>query len=243
MKLILNYSGLAIVICLFLQSCKKEEIKIYQDDPGIYITTPTYSYSFTENIGATSKLIYLSVKLSGTVTNYDRIFKIETVNDAETTAQPDWFEIKEGTLPKNSIDGKVAILLKRNMTVDTSIVKLKVKLVGSNELDPMLAPTALISWTGKIIQPVNWNWLRWYFGTPFSTGWYLFMIEAAGVTSFPYSPTLSPADPVTWWWGSGEISAYSLKVKDALNKYNLAHPGNELRHNDGPNVGQLVTMP
>ena len=143
------------------------------------------------------------------------------------------------------MDGRVALLLKRNTTVDTSIVKLRVKLIGSDELDPLLNTIVDVNWTGKIIQPVNWASLKFYFGTPFSTGWYLFMIQAAGVTNFPYThiAALKATDPAYWWWGSGEISAYAQKVKEALNKYNLEHPGNELRHNDGPNVGQLVTMP
>jgi len=246
MKHIEKYCSLILTMSMILISCKKEEIKIYQDDAGVYFTTPTYSYSFTENVGATTKLIYLPVKLSGNVKDYDRTFKIEAVNDAATTAQADWYEIKQGELPKNSFEGKVAVLLKRNVTIDTSVVNLKVKLVGSDNLDPLLAPNVVISWTAKIIQPVNWTpGLRFYFGTPFSTGWYLFMLNAAGVTSFPYttSAALKASDPAAWWWGAGEISAYSLKVKDALNKYNLEHPGNELRHNDGPNVGQLVTMP
>jgi hypothetical protein len=245
MKKIRNYSCLTIVICLIFLSCKKEEIKTYEEDPGIYFTTPTYNYSFTENVGASSKLIYLTVKLSGNVKDYDRTFKIEAVNDAETTAQADLYEIQHGVLPKNSFDGKVAVLLKRNVTVDTSIVNLKVKLIGSADLDPLLAPTALISWTGKIIQPVNWSSLRFYFGTPFSTGWYTFMLQSAGVSSFPYttSASLKATDPAYWWWGIGQMYAYGNKVKEALNKYNLEHPGNELRHNDGPNVGQLVAMP
>ena len=144
------------------------------------------------------------------------------------------------------MDGRVALLLKRNTTVDTSIVKLRVKLIGSDELDPLLNTILDISWTGKIIQPANWTpGLRFYFGTPFSTGWYLFMLQAAGVSSFPYttSAALKATDPAYYWWGAGEISAYAQKVKEALNKYNLEHPGNELRHNDGPSVGQLVTMP
>jgi hypothetical protein len=245
MKCLLKYSSLMTVITLMLSSCKKEEIKVYQDDAGVYFTTPTYSYSFTENIGATTKLIYLPVKLSGNVKDYDRTFKIEAVNDSVTTATSDLYEIQQGILPKNSFEGKVAVLLKRNTTVDTSIVNLKVKLVGSDNLDPLLAPNVVISWTGKIIQPVNWSSLRFYFGTPFSTGWYTFMLEAAGVTFFPYTTnaTLKASDPAFWWWGTGQIYAYGTKVRDALNKYNLAHPGNELKHNDGPNAGQLVTMP
>lgn len=245
MKRILKYSSLVMGLALMLQSCKKEELKIYQDDPGVYFATSTYNYSFTEDIGATTRLIYLPVKLSGNAKDVDRSFKIEVVNDTNTTARPDWYEIKEGILPKNSFEGKVGVLLKKNTTVDTSIVKLNVKLVGSGDLAPLLAPNVVISWTGKIIQPPNWASLRFYFGTPFSTGWYLFMLEAAGVTAFRYThiAALKATDPAYWSWSAEEIKAYGLKVKDALNKYNLAHPGDELKHNDGANIGQLVTMP
>lgn len=240
MKYLMKYSSLIVVILL---SCKKQEIKTYQDDPGVYFTTPTYAYSFTEDIDATSKTIYLPIKLSGNKQEFDRSFKVQVVNDTNTTVQSDLYEIKEGELLKNSFDGRVPVVLKRNILVDTSIVKLRVKLVGSADLDPMLNQIMDISWTGKIIQPVNWKWLRFYFGTPFSTGWYKFMLQAAGVTSFPYDGTLSKTDPVTWWWTAAMIQAHALKVKEALIKYNADHPGNELKHNDGPNAGQLVVMP
>jgi len=239
-------NNLLVAVCaasLLLASCQKAEIKLYQDDPGVYFTTPTYEYSFTENVNATSKTIYLPVKLSGMLADQVRTFSIEAIADSVTTAQNDWYEIKPGEVLANSIDGRIPVVLKRNTTVDTSVVKLLVKITGSTELDPLFTKTLTVSWTGKIIQPVNWKWLKYYFGTPFSTGWYTFMLENAGVPSFPYDGTLSKTDPITWWWSAGQVTAYALKVKEALIKYNAAHPGNELRHNDGPNAGQLVTMP
>jgi len=231
------------MVPLMFSACQKEEIMLYEDDPGIYFTLPTYSYSFTENAGAQTKTIYLPVKLSGSIKDYDRVFDIEAVYDDKTTVTNAIFEIKQGVVPKNSFDGSVAVVLKRNTTVDTSIVNLNVKLIGSNELKPQMAKTLQVSWTGKIIQPVNWNWLRYYFGTPFSTGWYTFILREAGVSSLPYSGTLSKTDPVTWWMSSGQLIAYALKVKEALIKYNALHPGDELKHNDGTYVGQIVTMP
>ena len=234
---------LSMFMIISLLSCTKEGLKMYEDDPGVYFTTPTYSYSFTENINATTKTIYLPIKLSGQKSAVDRTFEVSVVSDSVTTAQTDWFDIQPGELPKNSFDGRVPVILKRNATVDTSIVKLMVKLKGSTELDPLFTQTLVISWTGKIIEPVNWRWLRYYFGTPFSTGWYTFMLQNAGVSSFPYDGTLSKTDPITWWWSANQVTAYALKVKEALMKYNAANPGNELKHNDGPYAGQLVTMP
>lgn len=232
------------ILFIVFNACKKQEVTSYQDDPGIYFTIPTYSYSFLDDIGAQTKTIYLPVALSGNAKDVDRKFKVEVVNDTNTNVTSDMYEIKEGELLKGSFNGRVPIVLKRNQAVEESLVKLKVKLVGSPELDPLMNQTVQITWTGKIIQPVNWSsWLKYYFGTPFSTNWYLFILKEAGVSSLPYHGTLAKTDPVTWWMSAGQVQAYALKVKEALNKYNFEHPGNELRHEDGTSKGQLVTMP
>lgn len=243
MKNLKKYKLLLYIIPFLFSACKKDNIEVYQDDPGIYFSLPSYSYSFTENAGAQTKTIYLPVKLSGSTKDYDRVFDVEVVNDKNTTAASSLFQINKGVVLKNSFDGSVAIILKRNTIVDTSVVYLNVKLIGSNELDPLMTKTLQVSWTGKIIQPVNWTWLRYYFGTPFSTGWYTYMLKEAGVPLLPYHGTLSKTDPVTWWMSAAQVVAYALKVKEALIKYNAAHPGDELKHNDGPYAGQLVTMP
>ena len=237
-------------ICLILfitgviASCNKEEIGLYQDDPNIYFTTLTYTYSFLDDIGATEKTIYLYVRLSGMTQNHDRSFEIEPILDTTTTAKSDWYVIGEGLLPAGAIDGRVPITLRKNEVVDTSNVVLRVRLKADNQMAPILTTVSTITWTGQIIQPSNWSsWLRYYFGTPFSTGWFLFICEVTGRTSFPYHGTLAASDPETWWMSAGELQAWAQMVKEALNAYNAENPGNELRHNDGASAGQLVQMP
>ncbi|MGE7774830.1 DUF4843 domain-containing protein [Chitinophaga sp. NPDC101104] len=231
-------------ICL-LFACKKSQVQTYSDEaPAIYFTLTNYSYSFMDDLDSTSRLIYLPVKLSGSLKDEDRAFTMEPVNDTNTTAEPDWYEIRQGYLPKNSVNGVVPIVLKRNATVDTSLVRLRLKLKPGSALDTMPNASVQVVWTGKIIQPVNWaRWLRYYFGTPFSTGWYKFIIEATGRSSFPYEPILARTDPATWWMSAGQIQAYALQVKEALQAYNAAHPDSPLRHNDGQYKGELVSMP
>lgn len=244
MKQTIKHIVLLCIVSIIFSACKKQDISSYKEDPGIYFTVPTYSYSFIEDIGAQTKTIYLPVALSGNAKDFDRTFKVEVVNDTNTNVTPDLYEIKPGELLKGSFGGRVPIVLKRNQTVEDSFVKLKVKLTGSSELDPLMTQTVQITWTGKIIQPVNWSsWLKYYFGTPFSVNWYLFVLKEAGVPSLPYHPTLAKTDPITWWMSAGQVQAYAIKVKEALNKYNAAHPGNELRYEDGTSKGQLVTMP
>ncbi|WP_212005094.1 DUF4843 domain-containing protein [Chitinophaga sp. HK235] len=235
---------IALVGIMLITACKKEQIKLYQDtDPSLYFTLNTYSYSFMTDLDSTSKVIYLPVKLSGALKDADRSFNVQVINDTNTTANKDWYELKTGTLPKNSVDGTIPIVLKRNALIDTTIIKLKLSLTPSSALDTMPSATIQISWTGKIIQPINWNWLRYYFGTPFSTAWYKFIIKATGKSSFPYSPTLAKTDPVTWWMSTAQIQAYSLQVKEVLQAYNAAHPDSPLTHDDGLYKGQLVSMP
>ncbi|SMD07412.1 DUF4843 domain-containing protein [Pedobacter nyackensis] len=237
------FFSLSFLVLLLLAACQKEELEIYKDESPSLYGLSGYSYSFIEDLTAQSKTIYLTVRLSGELKGYDRSFKVEPVFDNTTTAKPEWFEIKEGVLPKNSTEGRVAIVLKRNMTVDTSLVDLNLQLLPSKELGTMLGTRSKVTWTAKIIQPVNWNqWLRYYLGVPFSTGWYKFVMQVTGRTSFPYNPSLSGADPVTWWMGAGEIQALGLKVKEALIKYNLEHPNDPFVHDDGPSKGLPVTL-
>jgi hypothetical protein len=131
MKHLAKHYVFLVGIILLVSACKKEEISSYTDDPGIYFTTSTYAYSFTEDIGAESKTIYLPVALSGNAKDVDRHFKIEVVNDTNTNVTSDLYEIQQGDLLKNSFNGRVAVVLKRNASVENSIVKLKVRLSES----------------------------------------------------------------------------------------------------------------
>lgn len=241
-----NITGIftALAGLVLITACSKEKLRVYEDKaPALYFTSPTYSYSFMTDMDSTSKVIYLPVRLSGALNDQDRKFSVEIVNDTNTTALKEWFEIRDGWLPKNAINGSIAIVLKRNVTIDTSIIKLKLRLAPSSVLDTVPNSNIQITWTGKIIQPVNWRWLRFYFGTPFSTRWYKFMVDVTGQQSFPYDPTLAASDPKTWWMSAAQIQAYGLQVKEALQKYNIEHPTDPLRHDDGTYKNELVSMP
>ncbi|SKB39977.1 protein of unknown function [Sphingobacterium nematocida] len=231
---------LSLFILALLGACKKEELKIYIDESPSLYGLSGYSYSFIEDMEAQSKTIFLTARLSGEPKDYDREFKVEAIFDSTTTAKPEWFEIQEGTLPKNSTEAQIPIVLKRNTTVDTSLVDLNVHIVPSEDLGTMLNTRSKITWTAKIIQPVNWRWMRFYLGADFSTGWYKFLIEVTGRTSFPFDPT--QADKETWWMSTGEVQALGLKAKEALIKYNMEHPGEPFTHNDGPKKGLPVVF-
>lgn len=241
------FIAIGTFITLIMVACQKEELPLYQDTaPALYMGLTTYSYSFIDDKDAQTKTIYLPVKLSGEMKDYDRSFKMKAVYDSTTTAKTEWFEVQEGTLPKNSVDGTIPVVLKRNITVDTSLVNIVLELVPSDDLGIMLNTKARVTWTGKIIQPANWSWMRYYLGADFSTGWYEYIMEVTGRTSFPYFPT--NADKETWWMSAGEIQGWGLMVKEALNEYNIKlqqqYPDRDTAfvHTDGPKKGLPVVF-
>lgn len=250
-KLLQPLAILALLLPLLFTACKKQELKLYEDiDPALRLGLFTYSYSFIEDLDSTTKLIKIPVVLSGMMRDYDRIVKMEIVEDTSNTAEPNWIEIKEGKLPKNSLQGEIPIVLKRNAYLEKNMAKIKVRLLPGDGLSVRGWSQVDISWTSQIIKPSNWDsWLRYYFGTPFSTAYYKFIVEVTGRTSFPYHGTLNKTDPVTWWMGSGQVQAYGLQIKDALRKYNrelktaTGNMDTVFVHDDGPYKGLAVTLP
>lgn len=226
---------MALMLPLLLNSCKKQELKIYEDtDPGIRLGTFTYNYSFIQDLEAETKTIYIPVHLSGMMRDYDRKLLMEIVDDSTTTAEPEWIEIQEGILPKNSIKGEIPIVLKRTAYLDTASATIKLRILPSDGLSIRGWSQVDIKWTSKIIQPQNWmSFLRFYFGIPFSTAYFKFIVDVTGQTNFD----------------SGPIQAYSLQVKDELIKYNkqlkkdTGNPDTVLVHDDGIYKGSAVTLP
>ncbi len=143
----------------------------------------------------------------------------------------------------NEYSGYVEVEIYKDERLNDSIYQVALE-IQPNENFPEVRlnkKTMILSFTNKVIQPANWRWLRWYFGTPFSTRWWTFICEATGRTSLPYFPT--EADKETWWMSVGEVIAYQTITRLALEEYNAKHPNDPLTHDDGDYAGQKIEMP
>ena len=233
---LLSWAGLA--------ACQHEDIMLYQQNPGVYFETATYSYSFLENPDSTSKILRLSVDITGSQVDYDRTFTVtRPAVDTITTAEDDQYQIGTGIVKANEYNGHVDIEIFKDDRLKDSIYNVALEIQPSADFPEVRLNKKImvVSFTNEVIRPANWRWLRWYFGEPFSTRWWTFICEVTGRTSLPYYPTHEDQD--TWWMSEAEIAAYQTMVRTALDEYNAEHPNDPLTHDDGEYAGQPITMP
>lgn len=242
MKKIWNWMMICFCTC-WLTGCEHSDIMMYEELPGVYFNGASWTYSFLDKPGTLIDTIKLPVLITGSAADYDRKVLAEAVADSNTTIREDLYELLEGTVKKGEFEGILPVVVKYIPEYDTTVVRLKLRLRGSGDFNvtPLGVSTHIVEVTGKIIKPANWSWLRYYFGTPYSTAWWKFIMEVTGRNSLPYYP--NHPDQEIWNMSVNELKAYQEQVRLALARYNAdpSHP--KLTHDDGQWKGQLVSMP
>lgn len=234
-----------ILMALFIAvSCKQEDVMRYEQSPGVFFSQGAYSYSFVNEPWLAEKTIKLTVDITGLAADHDRHFSIaHPAKDTITTAEPDQYAVGEGVVPAGEYSGTVDLTLKYSSRLDSKIDTLFFEVLPSDDFPEVRLNRsyARVAFTKQVIMPANWRWLRWYFGTPYSTRWWLFILDVTGGNHLPYFPT--DPDKETWWMSVNEVKAWQAKVRLELEKYNREHPGKPLTHDDGDYKNTPVTMP
>ena len=243
-KILFRYLG---VICGFLifASCEKEGLEEYAENPGIYFDGAVRSYSFFDHPGVQFDTLKLPVLVTGPAYDYERLIKVAVVDDTNTTADKDMYQLLDGVVAKGEYQGIVPVVLNYKEILEKETRKLKIQLITTDDFKELRLGqnSCLINFSAYIIKPDNWDtWLLYYFGKTYSTRWWKFIMEVTGRNSLPYFPT--HPDKETWWMSANELLANYWLVKNALNEYN-ANPANNppLCHDDGEGAGQKVVMP
>ncbi len=238
-----NYIVILLFGAIVCIGCNHEDIMLYQQNPGVYFEASTYNYTFLEHPDSTSKILRLSVDITGTQVDYDRIFTVtRPAMDTITTAGDDQYRIGTGIVKANEYNGYVEIEVFRDKRLNDSIYEVALVIQPGEDFPEISLnqKTMVVSFTNKVIQPANWRWLRWYFGQAFSTRWWTFICKVTGRTSLPYYDR--HPDQETWWMSREEVEAYAAMVRIALAEYNAKHD-EPLTHDDGEYAGQVITMP
>lgn len=237
-------SLLLLPVCL--AGCQQSDIMLYEQHAGVYFESVEYSYTFLEHPDSTSKVLRLSVDITGSQVDYDREFIVaRPAVDTLTTAEEDQYRVGKGIVKANEYLGYVDVEVYQDDRLKDSIYKLALEILPGKDFPEIRLNKKImvVSFTKKAIRPANWNkWLKWYFGD-FSADWWTFICDATGRTSLPYYPR--HADQETWWMSVGEIEANQAKVRIALEKYN-ASPKGPLMHDGGPDSDKpntKVVMP
>jgi hypothetical protein len=105
-------------------------------------------------------------------------------------------------------------------------VRLYIKVVESTDFKVGVQERnhLLVKWNDILSRPTNWNDLVEFFGT-FSLVKYRFILNNTGVSEFNI-------ETMSW----AQLMNYKIKLRNALNVYNEAHPGDPLRDENGQYV-------
>lgn len=219
-----------IVLCLILflgTSCENDGF-YYQDEPRVRMEGPeiwtlgtdSLEFSFvTTPSDITEKTMDVTLYIMGMTTEYDRTVLLEA-NTEKTTADKSLYDFPTSvTIPANANQAICTVTLKRADILQEQTVRLYIQTVanedfaiGNNEQNHIL-----IKWNDILSKPNNWNELEEFFGS-YSDTKYRFMLNNAGVSEFS-------TETMSW----AELQSYKIKLTNALNEYNQAHPGNPLR--------------
>lgn len=239
-----NVKIIALVsIFIWLISCSKDEIEVYHEFPSVYFNGSSVSYSFIEKPDARQDTVRLPVLITGMPADADRFFRIEMVADTNTTATAEQYALLEGIVKAGEYIGNVPVVLNNYSFLDSTHLKLKVKIVDSDDFKAGFVQSMYyyISWTAKLQAPENWRYLKTYFGE-YSTRYFKFIIGATGRSSFPYR-IINPETGEYYWKTTAQVEAYTMIIRDSLDKYNADKSHPVLTHDDGAKAKQPVVIP
>lgn len=234
-----------------ISSCNKDEIDVYEKAPGIYFNGYSTTYNFLENpnnkvLGCDT--VNIPFLITGESVNYERNIKIRLAVEDTITAPDGVYEILPGSVPADSYQGILPVKINYSPLLDDSVYVTKFRIVATDEFPIVDLNRGVFKLfiTNKFEQPANWERLQSHFGN-YSDSWYRFILEVTKLPSIPYwsyqgSKDKNNPDPERYPMTYNEMRAYRALVNEALTKYNNAHPGNPLKHEDGKYKGQVITL-
>lgn len=276
MKSIIKISAIILAFAGTL-SCGKDEIMLFDvEDSGVVFPgmgdAATYkgynseekTYYVNESflnvpLSQETYVVDFPVKVSGDTLSRDRVVSYEIISES-TTALPTQYEISEAVIPAGKFYGRIRFVLKRDPALNTSSVKVSIKLlnspdlkVGSNEYSK-----GVLTWSNMLAMfPSSSSYIRTYnciVLTPltktstsavyYSPNAHKAILDALG-WPIGYWPTYTSgvADPSTGtsaMFGVYYTDLYAQKLKTYLDNYAASHGGVRLKHNAGTDNGKDI---
>jgi hypothetical protein len=230
-----KYLIMALLIALAATSCSEKDITAFKANEGInFIDTNevAYEYSFLGN-PAPEHVYELPVVIIGNAADHDRKFTAQAVKDSATTAPDDLYEILGGYVKAGQFRGYLQVKLKNAPQLAASKVSLRVKLTAGGDFEAGNADksTFIVRWTEQIVVP-SWSFFRYYFTTAGSTQAYKLIVQTTGLKTLTNAEhrALTPT----------AVQAMGTVFGDYVKQWNLDHPNDHLKHDDGTLAGQEI---
>lgn len=237
MKKNIIYLGILAMVVSCLWGCEQEKTLQYINNPAINFGSGSGIFSFIATPDLADTVLTVDLNIMGFAAEVDRQVNVVVLKDSTTAV--DYEVLTPTIIEKGKYTGKVKIKVMNTPLLKEKEVRLWLVL---KESDDFIVGTsgmdyAILKWSNRLIQPANWRWLRYYFGT-YSTRFYEFIIEVTGRTEFPYNHPDASLTPM----GVDEVKAWAGMVKEALDEYNATHD-EVMKHDDGDAKGQPIVIP
>ena len=181
---------------LFASACSEEEIMDYALDGKVYfyerqaqgggeikIENATYSFAVKEESLVLDSL-KVRTRLMGSVTDYDRTFRVETVTEGTTAVAGTHYRLLDGVMKAGEYEAYLPVEIYRTADTKEKEVTLVIRLVDAEELTPGHPEdiTFTLTWGNKLVQPATWP--IYYWGAYYDTK-YEFAIRELGISEYP----------------------------------------------------------
>lgn len=225
------FTFLLVLMFVFI-SCDEEDIISFEALPAVNFVNESKTYSFLGNLDGEA-LQEIEIQIIGDVSDQDRYFEVEIIQDEETNAEQEQYEIAQGVVKAGEFTGILPVTVFNSQELDSTTVSLHLRMVESEDFKPgnIETRTFILSWTNQVVVP-NWQWYSYFFTRLPSSEAYRAVVESTGLLQFEQSDYVA----------IGPIGAEALGVQfgDYVKQHNLENPGNPLRHDNGDLAGEEI---
>ncbi|MGQ1783814.1 MULTISPECIES: DUF4843 domain-containing protein [unclassified Saccharicrinis] len=165
--------SILLFLLVFVLSCSKDEITEYRgvnyvyyedmvNDEGEY---PSKYFTFLfEDESTTEKTIEIPVLVSGTMSDNDRLFKVEIVDTLTTAIENTHFEIDPDiqSISENAIGGNLIVKLLRTADMQNTEYTLGLKVAANENFIPAFSQVYKLRFSDFLSEPDWWYpWTRY----------------------------------------------------------------------------------
>ncbi|WP_161964193.1 DUF4843 domain-containing protein [Chitinophaga flava] len=226
-QLYIFITGLLVIF----SSCKKTEVMSYDEPARAYFLIPyeadspdTLNYTFA--IKPDMLLIdtvRLPVRIMGAAATTDRIVGVQPVADSTSAVAGQDYLLLPTVVKAGAFTGNVQVVLKRNATMKTKLLRLSLQIVPSADFQPGVDKLAFKNgWSGAktrfrirfsdmLTKPDIWDAVMASFFGKYSATKYKFIIDVTGVSEFSRSIPY------------GAFSVYKTLCQEKLAAYELTN--------------------
>ncbi len=217
----------------FMSSCDEDEIMTFDNTSyaGIDFTETSKSYSFLTNPDSET-IDTIEVEIVGDTTNYDRTFNVSIV-DSLTTSPAGQYEVIGGTVPAGSLTGSLLVKLYKTEELDDTTYTIGFQVADSEDftVGAVEYNQFKLSFTNDVVVP-TWTYFRYFFCRYSSKQCYRIFVQTTGLTDFTRY--------IYYDYGYAGAQALGTVFGDYIMQWNLDHPDNHLKHDDGTMEGQDI---